>query len=100
MVVGCLTIGYASAKEIEMTAPNVIPYQVTVAHSKYKGKMVLQIEGLANDEKALAILKDIDFHNGSIEATISGQPLASAGETERGFVGIVFRGAMVPYSQS
>lgn len=87
----CLTIGYVNAQEIEMTPGHVIPYQVTVAHSNYNGKNALQIEGLANDEKTLAILKDIDFHNGSIEATISGQPLASAGETARGFVGIAFR---------
>ena len=69
---------------------------VTVEKSFYKGKnaLVLQIKGEANGDNTLAILKGIEFHNGVIEATICGQPLANAAETARGFVGIAFRPAL------
>lgn len=72
---------------------DVIPFQVTVKKSTFKGKnaLALEMRGQANGDNTLAILKDIDFHNGIIEATISGQPLANAEETARGFVGIAFR---------
>ncbi|WP_034671730.1 hypothetical protein [Epilithonimonas caeni] len=74
---------------------DVIPFQVTVEKSNFKGKnaLAMEIQGETDGDKTLAILKDIDFHNGIIEATISGQPLANAGETARGFVGIAFRTA-------
>ncbi|WP_294296910.1 hypothetical protein [uncultured Chryseobacterium sp.] len=72
---------------------DVIPFQVTVKKSVYKRKnaLALEIKGQADGDRTLAILKNIDFHNGIIEATVSGQPLANAGETARGFVGIAFR---------
>ncbi|MGC5744031.1 hypothetical protein [Chryseobacterium sp. NFX27] len=62
----------------------------------YKGKdaLALKIPGQAKGDVTLAILKDIDFHNGVIEATISGQPLENAGETAHGFVGIALRAAL------
>ncbi|GEN76426.1 hypothetical protein [Chryseobacterium hagamense] len=74
---------------------DVIPFQVTAEKSLFKGKkaLALKINGQADGDKTLAILKNIDFHNGVIEATVSGQPLANAGETARGFVGIAFRTA-------
>ncbi|WP_294263416.1 hypothetical protein [uncultured Chryseobacterium sp.] len=53
----------------------------------------MKIKGEPEGDKTVAILKNINFHNGTIEATVSGQPLANAGETARGFVGIAFRAA-------
>lgn len=81
----------AKAQNITINPDNVVPVQVTVEQVDYKGKNALQVQGLANNEKTLAIIKNVNFHNGIIEATISGQPLTSAGETARGFVGIAFR---------
>ncbi|WP_293788818.1 hypothetical protein [uncultured Pedobacter sp.] len=74
---------------------DVVPFQVTVKASVFKGKnaLALEIKGEANGDSTLAILKHIDFHNGIIEAKISGQTLANARETARGFVGIAFRTA-------
>lgn len=88
---GLLVHAQTKAQNITLSPYNVICSQVTVEQVDYKGKKALQVQGLSNDEKTLAILKDIDFHNGTIEASISGQTLASAGETARGFVGIAFR---------
>jgi hypothetical protein len=75
---------------------DVVPFQVTVKESTFKGKnaLALEIKGEANGDSTLAILKNTDFHNGIIEATISGQTLANANETARGFVGIAFRAAL------
>ncbi|WP_431295168.1 hypothetical protein [Pedobacter sp. P26] len=86
----------SKAQDKSIVPSDVIPFQVTVEESVYKGKnaLALEIKGQANGDNTLAILKDIEFHNGVIEATISGQALANAGETARGFVGIAFRAAL------
>lgn len=74
---------------------DLLPFQVTAEKTLYKGKsaLALEIKGQADGDRTVAILKDVDFHNGTIEAMVSGQPLASAGSTARGFVGIAFRAA-------
>lgn len=91
LVICPLLIVNAKAQNITINPDNVVPVQVTVEEVQYKGRNALQVQGLANNEKTLAIIKNVNFHNGIIEATISGQPLTSAGETARGFVGIAFR---------
>lgn len=83
----------AQAQEIALKPALLTPFQVSVAATDYKGKsaVALEMPKMAANEKTVAVLKDIDFHNGTIEATISGQPQANAGEGARGFVGIAFR---------
>ncbi|PSL27871.1 hypothetical protein [Dyadobacter jiangsuensis] len=83
----------AQAQEIALKPALLTPFQVSVAATDYKGKsaVALEMPKMAVNEKTVAVLKDIDFHNGTIEATISGQPQANAGEGARGFVGIAFR---------
>jgi hypothetical protein len=83
----------SQAQRISLAPNSVIPYQVNVTQSDYKGKnaLALQMPKTAINEKTVALLKNIDFHNGTIEATISGQPQMNAGEGARGFIGIAFR---------
>lgn len=83
----------AKAQDIALKPASLTPYQVTVAAVDYKGKQAIALEmpGMPTNEKTVAVLKGIDFHNGTIEATISGQPRANSGEGARGFVGIAFR---------
>lgn len=83
----------AQAQDIALKPALLTPFQVNVTATNYKGKsaVALEMPKMATNEKTLAVLKDIDFHNGTIEATISGQPQANAGEGARGFVGIAFR---------
>ncbi len=83
----------AQAQNIALKPALLTPYQVSVAAVDYKGKsgVALEMPGAPINEKTVAVLKDIDFHNGTIEATISGQPKANSGEGARGFVGIAFR---------
>ncbi|UQB69345.1 hypothetical protein [Epilithonimonas zeae] len=86
----------SKAQNKAITPSDLLTFQVTAKKTVYKGKdaLALEIPGQAIGDNTLAILKDIDFHNGIIEATISGQPLANAGETARGFIGIAFRAAL------
>ncbi|MBB4807051.1 hypothetical protein HNP38_002355 [Chryseobacterium defluvii] len=93
LVLSVLMFILPKAQKIPLRSAEVVPYQVTVSEVKYKGKnaLAIQIPEPADNEKTLALLKNIDFHNGIIEATISGQALANASETARGFVGIAFR---------
>ena len=91
LILGWLIIIYATAQNVVLDTGSVNLSQVTVEQSNYKGRSALKVQGVSNTEKMLAILKEIDFHNGTIEAMISGQPSGSAGENARGFVGIAFR---------
>lgn len=83
----------AQAQDIALKPSLLTPVQVNITATDYKGKsaVALEMPKMATNEKTLAVLKDIDFHNGTIEAMISGQPQANAGEGARGFVGIAFR---------
>ncbi|HVI43218.1 MAG TPA: hypothetical protein VM802_00045 [Chitinophaga sp.] len=90
---GIFMLPSSKAQKISLTPAKVVPCQVTVTQAAYKGKtaLVLQMPQPAANEKTFAVLKNTSFHNGVIEATISGQPEANAGEDARGFVGIAFR---------
>ena len=52
----------------------------------WKGRLAVHTLG-----EGFLILKDSDFHNGTIEADIAGAPRTGASEGARGFVGIAFR---------
>jgi hypothetical protein len=82
-----------SAQRIELKASELVPFQVTASQVEYKGRkaVALEMPGPPNSEKTLALIKNVDFHNGTIEAEISGQPKTEAGGGARGFVGIAFR---------
>jgi hypothetical protein len=56
----------------------------------YKGQKALQVAG-APDNDALALLKDLDFQDGTIEVDLAGLPGTSASNTARGFIGLAFR---------
>jgi hypothetical protein len=59
----------------------------------YKGRKALKVmdsEG-AQGEDRLVLLTGTSFQNGTIEASIAGEPGKGAGEGARGFVGIAFR---------
>lgn len=61
----------------------------------YKGRPAVRInEDLATRSRIsteIAIVKDTDFTNGTIEVEVSGAPAAGANAGARGFVGIAFR---------
>jgi hypothetical protein len=76
------------------TAEGLVPVHVTVAAASYLGKQSVRVTDTARgitSEVKYAKLKDIAFHNGVIQVELAGKPLATAGESARGFVGIAFR---------
>lgn len=66
----------------------VVPQTVT-----YLGKKALRLVEGPNPvaEKSVALLNDVTFTNGTIEADVAGKPAAGSDGAARGFVGLAFR---------
>jgi hypothetical protein len=82
-------------QSIDLTPEKFDVFNVTLMKEPFKGKdsvTVVQTEQRDSDEQySFARLKDLDFHNGTIEIALAGQPRKDAPEGARGFVGIAFR---------
>lgn len=93
MLLGLLAYVDSLAQTISLKPADLIPYGVTVRTEQFKNKNAIALEqpAVSDDQKSLALLKDIDFHNGIIEISLSGQVGNSKVEGARGFVGIAFR---------
>lgn len=87
-----LVIGLSNllAQEIPLSPGSLESINVKLESVKYKGKDAIRVTGTADGEQ-LAILKNSDFKNGTIEIEVSGQPLPGAGVGARGFIGLAFR---------
>lgn len=87
-----LSFGFSNliAQEISLSPGNFETVNVKVEAAKYKGKNAIHVVGIVDGEQ-LAILKNSDFKNGTIEIEVSGQPLPNAGAGARGFIGLAFR---------
>ncbi len=64
--------------------------------AEHQGEKALMVAKADNKEpsqivESLAILDNSEFHNGTIELEISGEPASWAGANARGFVGLAFR---------
>ena len=61
----------------------------------YRGRKALHLAPTEHPDmergSMLALVKDSDFKDGTIEAEVAGVPITSMDETARGFIGIVFR---------
>jgi hypothetical protein len=58
----------------------------------YKGHKALQLVAAA-DNDSVALVKDLDFKDGTVEVDLAGLPGPGASNTARGFVGVAFRSA-------
>lgn len=91
---GIAFVGYSQKiEDIVLKRDKLVPFDVNIKEESYKGKtaIVLEQSAVLDNQKTLALIKDVDFHNGTIEAFISGQVGNAKVEGARGFVGIVFR---------
>jgi hypothetical protein len=81
--------GTASAQ----TPAQLTPHRVKIESVDYLGKHAVKLveDGQAPNGEAYAALKDVAFHNGTIEVDMAGRPAAGANEGARGFVGVAFR---------
>ncbi|HVD97661.1 MAG TPA: hypothetical protein VNB90_05600 [Cytophagaceae bacterium] len=86
-------ISFAKAQEIALTKEKLLPYGVTLNTTIYKEKQAIVLEQpfASDDQRSMALLKDINFHNGIIEIDLAGQVGNPKVEAARGFVGIAFR---------
>lgn len=73
----------------------LLPVKAKVSAENYLGKSSVRVVdsamGANGPEVARAQIKDLRFHNGTIELELAAKPLPAAGELARGFVGIAFR---------
>ena len=67
--------------EFVRTVPNPVTY---------RNEKALRLTAAA-DNDAVALLKDLDFKDGTIEVDLAGLPGSGASTTARGFIGIAFR---------
>jgi hypothetical protein len=77
------------AQTVEQLTPN----RVRLASVEYKGKKAVKVteDGEVANGEAYAIVKGMEFRNGSIEVELAGEPAKSAGAGARGFIGVAFR---------
>jgi hypothetical protein len=66
---------------------------VEVAEAEYHGMRSLKVteKPAAAAGERLAMIRDLDFGDGTIEVDLAGAPAAAAGQGARGFVGVAFR---------
>lgn len=71
----------------------LIPHRVKLESVEYRGKRAIRIveDGSVPNGEAYAVLKDTEFHNGTIEVNLAGRPAERASGGARGFIGIAFR---------
>lgn len=68
------------------------PRDVALQATTHKGAVCVRLANLPDRQgNASANLKDVAFHNGTIDVDVAGAPAAGAGEAARGFIGISFR---------
>jgi hypothetical protein len=75
------------------TADQLTPHQVKLEPVDYKGKRAIKVveDGTVQNGEAYAVVKNTNFHNGTIEVELAGRPAAGAAEAARGFIGMAFR---------
>ncbi len=77
------------AQAIPLVDLNTIRATATIV--THQGKPATRLTGGTGDVNGMAILKGPEFHNGTIESEMAGQPAAGAIAGARGFVGLAFR---------
>lgn len=94
------SVGTAQPRQQKMplnSLEGLLPVKAQVSAENYLGKSSVRVvdSGMGNNttgpEVNHAKIKNLRFHNGTIELELAAKPLATAGELARGFVGIAFR---------
>lgn len=90
-----LFLGATSSFAQDLNVDLLTPFNTIVEEALFEGKQAVKvqepIELLRTNEDNLAILSDIEFHNGEIEIWLAGTLNAEAAESARGFTGVAFR---------
>lgn len=85
----CIAPSAAAAQTVDQ----LTPHRVKLEPVDYQGKRAIKVveDGSVQNGEAYAVLKNTQFHNGTIELELAGRPSAAAGQDARGFIGIAFR---------
>jgi hypothetical protein len=88
-----LCVPAAYTEQIPLTDVSRLDLKNTQAEiTTYRGKAALRLtENEPGSAEALAIIKNIRFHDGTIDLEVAGAPLKNAPGAARGFIGIAFR---------
>jgi len=73
-----------------LNANDVVP-SITSHDGSRALRLVLTPDAETPDNPTFARIKDLEFHNGTIEVEVAGRPLPDAPTQARGFIGIAFR---------
>jgi hypothetical protein len=73
-----------------LNANDVIP-SIAEHEGSSATRLVLTPDAETPDNPTFARIKDLEFHNGTIEVEVAGRPLPDAIPEARGFIGIAFR---------
>ena len=86
-----LIITQARSQDISLIAKNLEGIDVKIEEVTYKSKTAIRLTESPEAAENLAIVKGIQFTDGTITAELAGSPLPSANNTARGFIGVAFR---------
>jgi hypothetical protein len=89
LLLSLLCAATASAQTVDRLAG----HNVRLEAVEYRGKQAVRIteDGMVRNGEAYAVVKNVTFHNGTIDLDLAGQPAAGVGEGARGFIGVAFR---------
>ena len=75
------------------TVDQLTPHNVSLSAVTYEGRKAVRLTetGPVENGAAYAIVKNVSFRDGTIEAELAGKPAAGAPPEARGFIGIAFR---------
>ncbi len=81
--------------DISIALDNLRPNDVIPSEAEHEGsaatRLVLTPDAETPDNPTFARIKDLEFHNGTIEIEVAGRPLPDAFPEARGFIGVAFR---------
>jgi hypothetical protein len=78
-------------QSIKLSPEKLVAVNVNISSANYKGKKAIRIIGTGNNSSEMALIKNLDFANGTIEIDVSGDRLPDKDSSFRGFIGIAFR---------
>lgn len=82
-----------SGRAAAQTVDQLVPHNVKLESVEYQGKRGIKVveDGNVANGEAYAVVKDSNFHDGSIDVEVAGRPASGVAEGARGFIGIAFR---------
>jgi hypothetical protein len=88
----CLPLAL-STLAFAQTTDQLVPHRVKLESVDYRGKRGVRVieDGSVQNGEAYAVVKNTEFHNGTIEVEVAGRPGANAAPDARGFIGVGFR---------